>query len=366
MRDAHTLVNRNEFRDAIFDFFDRKRGGHLDKYAYVMPHNWENLVKAAQQGRSKYYLARPEIEVPVLEKIAQKENLNRGNGQSITQIFEMGPGTGQKIIPFVQNIQSLQSGILIDYEMENNHHAHDKIRQIRPDLPLTLIQQDFEAPRSRTRISGNTLGLVLGGTICNMGGMPEEFSQVPSIKLTKRFNNVANFYHEGGYLIVTIDNGSQNRIMEAYSDIYNNEFVMGTLHLIPQILDTDLNEDKIRRMFKHNPEYYDDLDMLAHNVKTSEEISFVIEGRKFTLPPGWYNTPINSFKPSEDQVIQDASIGSFEHVETFPDDQGLIKVIKFKYPKSSIATPYSGPNRSAANFAPSMPTQGGPSQLKIG
>jgi hypothetical protein len=327
------LVNRTEFREAIFEFFDRHRGGHLDKYAYLIPTNWERLVTAAQEERSSYYLAHPDIEVPVLERIARKEALIRETGAAITQIFEIGPGTGQKIIPFIKEIETLRSAALIDYEMEFNENAHDAIRAINSDLPLTLVRQDFEAPRLRTRISGNSLGLILGGTICNMNGMPEEYTEFPLYKLTQRFNNVANFYHGGGSLIVTIDSGSEERMMEAYSDKFNQGFVMGALDLIPKILNTDLTKEVIREHFQHNPHYYKHCGMLAHEALCKKDVSFTVEGRQFNIPANWVNSVINSFKPREAEVIQAAGDAGFVHSETFQDDSELIKILKFNLAK---------------------------------
>lgn len=331
--DTNPLVNRNEFRFAIFDFFSKLRGGHLDKYAYLTPINWEKLVDAVKTGESSYYLAHPDIEVPVLERIAEKEALIKENGSEITQIFEVGPGTGQKIIPFIEKIKTLKGAVLIDYEMEFNESAHNAIRTVRTDIPVTLIQQDFESLKFRTKISGNPLGLILGGTICNMDGRPEDCTEFPTQKLTDKFNSISNLYHDDGFLITTIDSGTESEILKAYSGEFNRNFVLGALDLIPQTLDTDLTTEKIEEYFQHQPQYHKQCAMIAHSALCPKGASFMIEGYQFNLPAGWSNSIINSFKPSEDQVIEAADKAGFIHSETLSNDKGLIKVLKFRFSK---------------------------------
>lgn len=361
---------KNSFRDDVFDFFDYTRGGHLDREVYHTPSNWTAIVKATNEGRGNYYLADPRREKSVLEKIAAIHNSFANNGQSVTSIFEIGAGTGDKITPFLSN-PNLHNITLIDYEVGLNEEAHDKIRSINPDIPITLIEQDFEAAGGTTpKISGRVLGMILGGTIANISCLPDlknmeqqdnGDSQFLRGALTKRFQNAAKFYFDRGELLVTIDIADRDVSLAAYQGEPHSKFVMGALELIPDLLETNLTKERIREIFRHEPiivEPFGKTRAICHTLCCDNGASFMIEGRRFNLREGFRNSVINSFKPTKEQLIESAESAGFEHIATYDDADKLVAVVHLKYrgmrPLVSVNGGVLENEASVSKLAPSL------------
>ena len=338
---------RDNLRDDVFGFFDYKRGGHLDRAAYFHPENWTDIVRASADGRGNYYLADPRREKEVLERIAALHNSFISNGHSVTSLFEIGAGTGDKIVPFLDN-PKLHSITLIDYEVGLNEAAHDRIRKISPDIPITLLEQDFEAPENPPKISGRVLGMILGGTIANISSLPDincmEAQEGRSGKflrgaLTRRFHNAARFYFNQGELLVTIDTGSKEQSLQAYQGPEHARFIIGALETIPDLLETDLTKEKIREIFTHEPviiEPFGRTRAICHTVVCKDGASFTIEGRRFNIKGGFRNSVINSFKPTPSQLVASARSAGFRHIDSFDDDDRLLRVVHLKYEGEKI------------------------------
>lgn len=332
--------NDNSFRDDVFDFFDYTRGGHLDRAAYHNPQNWGRIVSASHGA---YYLADPVRELSVIQRIADYNNLFVDNGHSVASIFEIGAGTGEKIIPFLDN-PSLKHITLIDYEAGLNEEAHDKIRGVNEDIPITLIEQDFQDITSgHPRISGRVLGLVLGGTIANVSSLPDLESMERASRggksflkgaLSSRFGSAASFYYDCGELLVTIDTGDEEKSLSAYNGPEHDDFILGALERIPEVLETTLTKEKIRNAFRreaHVVQPFGETRAICHSVVCDNGISFIVEGRRFNLKAGFRNSVINSFKPTELQLIESAKSAGFSHIDTYHDEDGLVAVVHFKW-----------------------------------
>lgn len=341
------LFTKNKFRDDVFDFFDYTRGGHLDREVYYNPDRWVRIVRSFVDGNGKYYLADPRREKSVLSEISSAHNSFINNGQSVTSIFEIGAGTGDKILPFISN-PNLKSVTLIDYEVGLNEAAHDRIRSVNPDIPITLLEQDFEESGSTTKISGRVLGMILGGTIANISCLPDlqsmeaqDSGDCSFLKgaLKRRFENASKFYFDSGDLLVTIDIGSKKDSFSAYQGDEHADFVMGALELIPDFLETSLTKDQIRGLFRHEPvivEPFGKTRAICHTLCCDNGASFTIEGRRFNLKAGFRNSVINSFKPTEQQLIESAELAGFRHIKTYSDPDSLIAVVHLKYEKSKL------------------------------
>ncbi len=348
-----TNFSAEQYEYDLKDFLRGKKGGHLDRAIYRIPENWERIVREATIGNRDYYLADPNLELRLLEKMAQDNSQFNNESRPIRALFEIGAGTGEKIMPFVEGNEDLQSIALIDYEVGLNQEAHDRIVKAKPEIPILMLGQDFSASDSVSQFSGGrVLGLILGGTIANISALPlpqffrrqaKQFQHKDFLveSLTKRFQNAANFYHNRGELIVTVDTGDETEALAAYQGQEHADFIFGALDLAVNLsekglLETDLTKSQIRSCFKHDPiivKPTQDSWGIAHTLRCMQDIDFTINGEEFFIKAGFSNSVINSFKPTPEQVQKAAEAVGFQFADSYIDETGRVTVMHFTIEK---------------------------------
>jgi hypothetical protein len=329
------------------DFFSGRRGGHLDKWSYVDSTKWEALVVAATRRYSPYYLS--VVEQPVLFKNAgrlaevvenRKDIIDENTPkQGVTTLFVRGPGTGEKIVPIVGAINGqLNHVLLFDLSRDFTSIAAHRLSAIRPDLSISELNFDFEAPQNGSRIHGSSLGLELGATLFNIPNKPD--AAFPKEALRERFSRMAGQYGRGqkSWALVTQHiNQDASGVVKCYSDKFNREFALNALELANQIPGTE-NFDP-SALFEHTPtliELGNGNRVVAHMArpKFTEPVTFRIGGKEYTIAPDFRNSTINSYLPTEEMFKEcaESKDAGFKVIDTYYDEDKKIAIHLMELP----------------------------------
>lgn len=341
--------NKRVLRD-IADFFSFRAGGNLDHLLYArrlgLTTNWENLITTLNINRpGQYHLGEAKREITLLER-ASHDIIGNGFGSTAgLAVFEIGSGTGDKCVPFVEN-SNLGLLTLIDYEPRLCDEAHRNLSaRSRGSFPIVVLSYDYLRPDHHPPMisypHGQVLGLVLGGTIANVSALPttESIEKSPlkarflHDALTRRFNNVAKLFYRGGELLVTIDTADKKRCLQAYQGPEHAEFIYGALDQICEMFDTNLTPEIIRDIFTHEPriiEPFGRTRAVCHVLECKKDFDVVVEGLGFKIRRGFANSPINSFKPTLPQLRASAAGAGYTYLKAYKDIDGAITIVRFK------------------------------------
>lgn len=327
------ILSSNEHTSYLSDleaFLEGRQNGILDKWSYVNDDKWENLVRAATNQNSSYYLT--QVEQPVLFKRAGDISDHVEQCGGVSTLFVRGTGTGEKIVPLVGALNGkLQHVLLFDLSEEFTTKAREHIEHFRPDLTITEINFDFEAPGNGTRSNQNAFGMELGGTLFNISG--PDFNQFPKDELKRRLTKFSSQFGKNtrNWALVTQHiNPDSAAVIASYNDGPNHDFAINALELASQLPGTEEGLN-LKDLFEHVPTCIDLGNgdrVIAHMAqpKFTGTREVTIGGKEFSLSDTFRNSTINSYLPSEQTFKTCAEDVGFVIHQTYYDEDKKIAI----------------------------------------
>jgi len=217
----------------------------------------------------EYYPTRTETEL--LRRHAADLARLAGRGRAIV---EFGAGSATKT-PLLIQATGASTYVPIDISGEFLTQSVAELGKSQPHLRILPVVGDFSQPIALPQLDGPLTGFFPGSTIGN-------FDHASAVDLLRSFRQTLG---DDANLVIGIDTRKNSRLLEAaYDDAagVTAEFNLNLLSRINRELDATIPVEA----FEHRAVWHDSFGRIEMHLVASEQVSFTVAGRRFSMRSG--------------------------------------------------------------------------------
>lgn len=338
-QNAYAQCNSSHIIDSAFaldvqDCFSGSYAGALGSHIYSCPapHIVDDIVDGGKlwleliNNQANYYIYKDE---PIFIKDVANNVCSLIKGSS--HVYDLGPGSETaiklKTLPFLYGFSYLAGYYPLDISNNFVTSAELIVREIFPDATVRGYSLNFQKDPLPLEHTENGVVLYLGSTISNLPGILHlPFSK--NRAANREFSRLRTLLGNTGHLILLHDsNQNADEVQHAYDHNEGKSFISNVLYKIKRDLPTH-NFDP--ESFSYKVKWYPDCSLLAHIFVSKRTQSFTINGINYHLEKGQEIFPVNSYKPTVDDISIIARKCGFKNLKTFmcPRNRLALHVLK--------------------------------------
>ncbi len=284
------------FEQDYCDLFLRKRSGHMGQYVYMYrPHIYEDLIK-----QDVYYPFKMESDLLIQRSLDMCKNF-----KNVKHVLEVGPGSETpimaKTIPFLRALKSHVDSFIytaVDATREYAEQASKLVNHHLEGIQTQALEIDFLTSNAFQDIKKDNHPDDKKLMICF--GQPI-FANNTDSDIKKLLKNIAQFLHEGDYILFGVDTNYDEALLEgAYDTKLGGERLLNAMYYLKCTLQlNDFNPEAFDYVCKwNNNEKKVELSLKAitkQAIKIGDQEIIISEGQEFNLMNS-RKLPINMIK----------------------------------------------------------------------
>lgn len=293
----------------------------LSPYLYSTPNpeiegdlaNGEGCYMELISQNPGYYLYKEEIEL--MNSAAGKMAAYVPSGANV---IEFGPGTDiafkNKTLPFLKEIKNLKSYVPVDLCETYLDDSESILAHELPEVSVQKIKDDFI--KNVDLIKNFPLPVVFfkGSTITNL-------STANCLKFLTRISQAMQSH---GRLIIGVDsNQSESSLRGAYDDGRMANLTLSIVHFINRDLPVSGFDP---HGFEYEFNWVDETHCVEHNVRTTKEQNFTLDGTPVNIKSGTKFHFLSSYKYPIDYFQDIAKKAGLQPLDYFVHDNGRMVI----------------------------------------
>lgn len=319
------------FKADTYSWLTGQRHGHMGKWQYTEAEYKDDLVCGAklwdqweQEASQHDNMMRRQNDI-VDKQINNIIDLT----QPIHNLIDLGPGGRHAVInntlPFIQGYQdNLKSYIAIDMTEESSVNAKDIIQEQYPHIQSQAIHDDFFNSQLKFPTSGQSLALMMGGTI---GNFEAGINTPNSMSLmANRLLQLKRVLPQDTVILIALE-ATQNaeQLEQHYAHPLHAQMEVNLMHAIKR--DVLFEQDGFdptawKYVMKWCPASY----QFCHILESTALQRFEILGKDIRITKGTQLVTDNSFKFPVLAMQRSAQLAKVKYLEPFADEDGRMVI----------------------------------------
>ncbi|HVH79333.1 MAG TPA: L-histidine N(alpha)-methyltransferase, partial [Stellaceae bacterium] len=261
----------------------------------------------------EYYLTRTELGILETYAGAIAERIGPN-----CRLIELGSGASRKVRLLLDALQRPVAYVPVDISRGFLRDAAASIAADFPQLEVIAVCADYTRPFNLPHITGpagKTVGFFPGSTIGNFE--PEA--------VVAFLSHCGKLLGSGAEMLIGVDVKKDKAVLDAaYNDAegLNAAFNLNLLHRISKELDSDIAIDAFEHVAFYNP----DEGRVELYIRSLEDQSAIIGGRRFSFAAGEMIHTENSYKYAIPEFRELAERAGFRALDTWTDADGKFSV----------------------------------------